>query len=321
MSGKSLINQLEDDVSSRRLVFSSGHILNDSLECIHEHVFFPGFIETYGLEQIRQIAREIWMFIALESRDRARHPMRILTLVIRELKRRPELRNLTGILSSLLPDPERLEALLGYLIQKTQHDLEALLVLLDNRSSMDATIKQTVAKEELELIDDLWAAQNWYSLCKKQMGSGQTECAIATGVQRFIHQLNHNTRSPETIQLFYMDPNGYLACSSLARFCQDNRIRPCHGRNQFAAGGPQETLWVGDSPQAMHDAKAAGIAFYPINPANPQESWQALAAEVWPAFVAGRYSGTWQTNLERAFIARFPLLAPWENLVHRNKAA
>lgn len=65
-------------------------------------------------------------------------------------------------------------------------------------------------------------------------------------------------------------------------------------------------LMIGDAPKDLESAREAGVRFFPVNPGKENDSWEQLAAEVYPAFLRGTYTAAQEEERVREFLALLP---------------
>jgi phosphoglycolate phosphatase-like HAD superfamily hydrolase len=65
-------------------------------------------------------------------------------------------------------------------------------------------------------------------------------------------------------------------------------------------------LMIGDAPKDLESAREAGVRFFPVNPGKENDSWEQLAAGVYPAFLRGTYTAAQEEERVREFLALLP---------------
>jgi phosphoglycolate phosphatase-like HAD superfamily hydrolase len=82
-------------------------------------------------------------------------------------------------------------------------------------------------------------------------------------------------------------------------------------RGKYAPG---HVLMIGDAPGDMKAARANGALFYPINPGHEEKSWQRFYEEAVHKFLAGEYTGDYQTAVIAEFEKLLPEVPPWKKV-------
>ena len=74
---------------------------------------------------------------------------------------------------------------------------------------------------------------------------------------------------------------------------------------------PADVLMVGDAFGDLNAARTFGCRFFPILPGREGDSWERFTREVFPDFLAGRYTPERETALIDAFSAALPDKPAW----------
>jgi len=101
---------------------------------------------------------------------------------------------------------------------------------------------------------------------------------------------------------------------SQVRFIAGQELGTKSEHLRFAAAGkyrPDRLLMIGDAPGDQKAAKANHALFYPILPGAEEAAWKRFHDEALDRFLAGTYSGAYETDRIREFEASLPERPAW----------
>lgn len=78
-------------------------------------------------------------------------------------------------------------------------------------------------------------------------------------------------------------------------------------------------MMIGDGMGDLQAAREAGAHFYPILPAEEEESWARFCEEAYPRFLSGNYDAEYESELITDFENRLPEIPPWESPLNNQK--
>jgi len=270
------------------LDFASNSLFLERPELIHEEVYIPACIEIFGLEQIKEIVKETWLFIALKSRHKSLTPLDLLLEVSEALKKRKIFRSLSWTLNSILPAEESLKKLI--------HNFAA-----EDTNSFSPYFLNP-REEDLQIIS------TWLEACKKRLNLWKPPLKDSHYLNSFEHFIVKDPwfaskvciRKPKDLS-YFLDIKQYVKPSS----CQHELSESKKQKKTLNV-----TLCIGDSPKDFIDK--AHTFNYPIIPGKEEICWNRLITEAWPRFLSGTFSEIYQKTLMDEFNAEFPLIFPWE---------
>ncbi len=264
------------------------------MEVKHKECFIPNTIKQWGLQPVSRYAREAAEFVNLYSKWRGINRWPALLMVFDLLRERAEVQA-RGVTLPEVPCIREFIADDGY--AKSNDGLRAYAAAYP--------------------APGLDTAMAW------TQGVNAAVAEMVHGVPPFPHARESLERIVATADVIVVSatPVGALTREwtehDLARY-----VRVITGQEmgkkalhlELATGdkyAPDRVLMIGDAPGDMRAARANGALFYPINPGRKAESWARFYAEAFDRFTAGRYAGSYETELVAEFEGALPDVPPW----------
>ncbi len=265
----------------------------DSMTVKQVQCFHPAFLDQWQLWEHEGPARECLEAVNLYSQTRGQDRFVCLALAVQRM------RNHSGIPSSaVLPDIGDLELWLasgppfgnGGLESALQgakgealRDSESLRRILEWSRAVDERVA------ELAAIEPFPAAREFI----------QSACSTSDLI----------VVSSTPLKALEHEWEGCGLRSYLRFICSKDIGTKVQHLQAATEGGRYEldrVLMVGDAPKDLESAREAGVRFFPVNPGKENDSWALLAAEIYPAFLAGEYSAEREEALVGEFLALLP---------------
>lgn len=266
----------------------------DTMEIKHKECFIPNTIKHWGLQPVSKYAREAAEFVNLYSRWRGINRWPALVMVFDLLRERPEVQ----ARCVTLPEAHRVrEFIANDAFPKSNEGLRAYM-----------------AEHPDPELDTSWA---WTT------GVNAAVADMVHGVPPFPHMRESLGRIVERADAIVVSATPVEALTreweehGISRFVhviagQEMGKKALHLR--LATRGkypPGHVLMIGDAPGDLHAARANDALFYPINPGHEEVSWQRFNQEAFDRFVAGEYTGEYESALIAEFEALLPDVPPW----------
>jgi len=265
----------------------------DSMEPKHKECFCPVFIEKWNLAAISKYAREAWEFVNLYSKDRGCNRFHALQKAFDLLRERPEVKR-RGVQIPTLP------------VFKAWTERETRL----GNPALTAEVERTGDAELKRVLD--WSL------------------AINEAVKRVVKEVPPFPLVRECLQKLHDRADTIVVSGTPAEALRrdwqehdlDQYVSIIAGQEmgskkqhlEFATKGKYATdhvLMIGDAPGDFKAAKANGALFFPINPGAEEESWELFYNEALDKFLAGQYSGAYESRLIEEFDRLLPIKPAW----------
>jgi phosphoglycolate phosphatase-like HAD superfamily hydrolase len=263
----------------------------DTMEVKHKECFIPNIIRFYGLAAVSKYAREAAEFVNLYSKWRGinRFPALLLTCeLLRDRaevkKRRVHVPPLTKVREWTQSESKLSNPALAEAVERTGD--EELKHCLAWSKAVNETIAAIVhhvppfplVRESLERLSQ----------------RADILVVSATPTEALVREWQEH------------ELDGYVAgiCGQEVGGKQELLSR--------TAEYPMENrLMIGDAPGDLAAARANQTAFFPINPAHEDDSWQRFFSEGIDRFFAGSFRGEYENTLIESFESYLPETPSW----------
>jgi phosphoglycolate phosphatase-like HAD superfamily hydrolase len=264
----------------------------DTMELKHKECFIPQFIDHYELQAVSKYARQTWEFVNLYSKSRGTNRFLALIETLELLRQRPEVkaRGATIDIPQSLATWVRKESKLG-----------------------NPALKQAVEKTN---------DQNLASALAWSIAVNEDIERIVRGVPPFpfVRQCLEKL-APAADMLVCSATPGEALTREWEEHGIDRLVGAIYGQEvgakteilAVAKDYPADhVLMIGDAPGDYNAAVANRVFFFPINPGSEEQSWESLFKEGIDRFLAGGFTGEFQTHLLNEFDSRLPTKPPWQ---------
>ena len=264
----------------------------DSMEIKHKECFTPMFIKHFGLQAISKYAREVWEFVNLYSKTRGANRFPTLSRSLNLLRERPQVKARhvdvpeTKALDEWIARETKLgNATLAAEVKAGNHALAQIKVWSD---AVNRAIEDIVSgvppfplfRESLERIGERADAMVISQTPADALAREWAEHGIERGVKLIVGQ----EMGTKTEHLKFATAGKYT---------------------------PEKILMIGDAPGDFKAAKANNALFYPIIPGTEEVSWERFYGEALDRFFEGKYAGSYENELVKAFDASLPEKPHW----------
>lgn len=251
-------------------------------QCLHFH---PLIIRHWGLETIEPQLREVAEFVNLHSRHRGSNRFPALLKTFELLRARP------GVAESGVKLPETRD-LRAY--------CESGLPL--GNASLAAEVARTGSPELAKIL--AWSLDVNREIERNMAPVPPFPEAVASlRLMQGRSDAMVVSQTPEEALLREWRQHGI---ASLVRIIAGQELGAKAEQMRLATEGKYakaRILLIGDAPGDLAAARAAGIAFYPIQPGDEAASWQRFHDGIYDLFLAGRYRAEAESRLIAAFEA------------------
>lgn len=263
----------------------------DTVELKQKLFFHDAIIRTWGLEALDALVRETASFVFLRSRTRGCNRFFGLYETFRLLRARPESQGV------------KLPAMSGL------GDCIARGIPLDTAH----------LRREAERLNDpeLEKACDWSDAISEAIATRMDMPRPFDGAREAIATLHRDadlvvvTQTPRNLVEREWKANGLERMAALIAGpeagSKTEQLRVAAAEHYT----PENVLMVGDAPGDLEAARAAGAAFFPIEPGSESASWTRLRNEAWPRFIQGAFTDEYARPLTEAFLGGLPLHPPW----------
>ena len=266
----------------------------DTMEIKQKQCFHPAIVAHWGLEAVAPAVHETAQFVNLYSRGRGRNRFISLVEVFDLLVARPDVTG-TGVALPRLAGLRRLidsgvalgnPALARAVAASDDPELAGVL-----RWSEEVNVRIAALGQSMPPFPSAVTALAAMQASSDVIVVSQTPAAAL--VREWTH-----SGLVDRVRVIAGQELGTKA-EHLA-FATHDRYRP------------DRVLMVGDAPGDLAAARANAAAFYPINPAHEEASWQRFCTEAYPRFLAGTYRGEYEARCTNEFLALLPATPPWQ---------
>lgn len=267
----------------------------DSMEIKHKECFIPNTIKHWKLQAVSKYAREAAEFVNLYSKWRGINRWPALVMVFDLLRERSEVQALDF-------EPPKAPFIRKFIADdKYPTSNDGLRAYLDDHSDPE--------------LDSAWA---WTH------SVNDTVADMVHGLLPFPYMRESLSFLADKADMIVVSSTPAAALNrewkdaDIARYVkviagQEMGVKSLH--LELAAGGKYESdhiLMIGDAPGDMKAARDNQASFYPINPGREEESWKRFYEEGMHKFLAGTYTGAYETSLIAEFEKLLPEVPPWK---------
>jgi phosphoglycolate phosphatase-like HAD superfamily hydrolase len=266
----------------------------DSMEIKHKECFCPNIIKYWNLQAVSKYAREAVEFVNLYSKWRGtnRWPALISALdllreraeVVARRCRIPQAAQVRKFIASGKPLSN--DGLKAYVAQHPDPELDHALAWSQAVNDSIADIVHDLppfpfVRESLELLHTM----------------ADSVVVSQTPTEALVREWNEHG-----IDKYVRAIAG-----------QETGTKKHHLK--MAAAGkyrPNHVLMIGDALGDLEAARANNALFLPVNPGHEEESWEHFYREGLPKFMAGEFSGSYESALIEEFEKLLPETPPWQ---------
>lgn len=263
----------------------------DTMELKHKECFIPNIINHYQLQGVSKYAREAAEFVNLYSKSRGINRFPALVEVFEWLNRRPEVQTRgvrieipSGLTEWLRREPKPSRITLTAEFQRTgDADLKRVLEWSD---AVDAAIAEMV----------------------RGVPPFPSVRPCLAKLNPVADVLVVSATPGEALRREWAEHD--LAQYAMAIFGQEQGTKADMLRTATTYR-PGHAMMIGDAPGDYRAAAANHVLFFPINPGEEEASWQRFFEEGCRRFLAGQFTGEYQTSLLAEFDRCLPDRPPW----------
>jgi len=270
----------------------------DSMEIKHKECFCPQIIKYWNLQAISKYAREAVEFVNLYSKWRGTNRWPALTMTLDLLCERAEV-NKRG---SKLPRAQKVRDFIASGKPLSNDGLNAYRAEhpdpeLDHALQWSKAVNNAVADIVHNLPPFPFVRESLELMQKK----ADTVVVSATPTEALINEWEEHRI------------DAYVRAIAGQELGTKKQHLKMTTEGKYAPG---HVLMIGDAPGDLEAARANQALFFPINPGREEDSWERFYQEGFRKFLAGEFSGAYETSLIREFDSLLPSRPPWKPVAH-----
>ncbi|MBN2736860.1 MAG: HAD family hydrolase [Spirochaetales bacterium] len=288
-------SELKGEKEFLAAIDSDGCVLN-TMNTKHRLCLIPAFIKHFRLEEIAREAEETWEYVNLFSENRAQNRFKALSLTLKELGRRADLKRQCFKIPSYEAIHKWVQKNTGPSQSLLEHD--AL-----QSSSWDLQLTLSWSKEVEKMADSFFSQYQVFDYARESLQklNQRSDCfVVSTSAEKTLHREWEHHRIKKYVKTIVGRENGEKAINLVKGAGQKYLKHKC--------------IMIGDSPGDLVAAQTAAFLFYPIFPGQEAQSWKHFYTEIIDSFWKGEYLVKQQPRLIQEFTAFYSSPPPWELL-------
>lgn len=268
----------------------------DSMEIKHKECFIPNTINSWDLQYVSKYVREAAEFVNLYSKWRGINRFPALIQVFDLLADREE----TLRRGYLPPETASLRAWMQRESKLGEPALEAEVA-----RTQDPVLARTLqwSKAVNAAVGDIVRGVPPFpfvreSLIRLQESADIVVCSATPGEALVREWTEHGLA-------------GYVKVIAGQEMGSKKEIIRMSMNGRYDAS---HILMIGDAPGDQAAASANGVAFFPVNPGDEENSWQLFFEEAMDRFLQGSFTGVYEKQLHDRFDTFLPEHPPWKTI-------
>jgi len=266
-------------------------------------IFHPQFMEFYNLWGIETYFREVAEYYNLYSEDRGCNRFVAISLTLKALRTREDVKSIINDKKLSLPDIDLLDRYISYAKEK-------------NLGLGNPSLSDHISRNPTELF--YYKLLGWSEAVNRTFTHISAKIPPFNGVKDKLDLMAEYADIIVVSKTPYEDLANYWENQSIDKYVQIIAGQEMGSKGHHIGVAKEagvykddRTLMLGDGNGDLKAVKDNNGLFYPITPGKEQECWEGLP-DALKMFTDGKYRGSYEKGLLDDFTKALPPRPPWE---------